>query len=478
MRGLRGTLRRMGLFATLALMVWPLAQAQDIAADEHEVSGNLTVSPSGVLLQSYHNAATGYSAGAGLSAGGLFLDGYQVGANGTIINGTGVLDGDDAFFNALTAGGITLGGGLNVGGTLHVQNSLRLGTWWNGSAEHAGLTMNFVDDGDANSGQVYFTSAAPQTTWSWEPNQGLVTLDANGNFSLTDNSSGNTVTMVPGNFSFVLSHNGTVVATVPVGSIPMASTIFASDGTATLGGGNIVIEGAGSSPSVTLGNYSLGTNSGGGALVLSASGSSQYIALDAISQMISFSNGFSIGGNSTQARLGLGNLGLAVGANSAANAMGAVALGGSANASGANAIALAGGAASGNSALAVGNGSLASGDNAVALGGGQASGNGAVALGVGSVAQAARATVLGHYNQPVSAAFVVGSGANSTAAANALVISNDGTTTLSGNATLTDASHQLQVNGASTFNGTTTFGGNVSLPQPLGDIPMGPFGRP
>jgi len=163
-----------------------------------------------------------------------------------------------------------------------------------------------------------------------------------------------------------------------------------------------------------------------------------------------------------------------------------MAIGGTANASGLNSLALAGGVASGNGAFSAGSGSVAGGDNSLALAGGQASGLGTVALGAGTVAQTWGATVVGHYNLPASGnatawsaadpAFVVGGGANSTAPANALVISNNGTTTLNGNTTLTDANHQVQVNGASTFNGTVTFGGNLTLPQPLGDIPMGPFG--
>ena len=475
-------------FLVLALVgaVAPQVHAQDVTADEYEVNGTLTVSPSGALLQGYSNATSGYSANAGLVVGGLLVNGAQVGTNGTILNGVGVREGDNAVFSNLTTGNIVLGGGLGIGGTLYIQNSLQLGAWSDGSVVHSGLALGFVDDGNAHSGQVYLTSAAPQTTWSWAPFHGLATLDPNGNFSLTDNVSGNTVTMVPGNFSFVLSHNGSVVATVPVGNIPAANTIFASDGTVSVGGGNIVVEGAGSSPGVILGNYTVGTNPGGSALVLSAAGSNGTVSLDAGSQAVVFSSGFWLGGGSSLTKLGLGNLGLALGGSAAASAPGAMAIGGTANASGLNSLALAGGVASGNGAFSAGSGSVAGGDNSLALAGGQASGLGTVALGAGTVAQTWGATVVGHYNLPASGnatawsaadpAFVVGGGANSTAPANALVISNNGTTTLNGNTTLTDANHQVQVNGASTFNGTVTFGGNLTLPQPLGDIPMGPFG--
>ncbi len=463
-----------------------VARGQNTTVDSLEVEGNLTVTSPGVSLAGYYDSATGYTVGAGLSVGGLNIGGSWVDAAGNIL-GNWVDNGGNATLDNLTAGGLVSGGGLSTGGTLHVQSTLNLGTWWNGSATHSGLTFNFADDGNAQSGQVYFTSASPQTAWVWAPSQGLAILDAHGNLSLTDNLTGNTVTMIPGNFSLVLSHNSTVLATVPVGSINATSSIFANDGTVTLGSGNIVLNGAGAPPTMGLGNFGVGTNSGGSALTFSAAGSGNTISLDAGSQAVTFSNGFSLGGNSTLTQVGFSGLGLAMGGNTTANAAGAVAMGGAANATGADSLALANGTSSGDGALAVGTGSLAAGNNSVALAGGQATGNGTVAIGVGTVAQPWGATVVGHYNQgtggnattwaPSDAAFVVGAGANSTAPANVLIISNNGTTTLTGNTTVTDASHQLQVNGASNFNGTVTFGGKVSLPEPLGDIPMGPFGN-
>ena len=465
----------------LAVVAAPFAHAADATADQVEVNGNLTVAPIGVSLQGYNNA------GAGLSVGGLFISGYQVDASGVILNGTGVQNGDDASFYSLTTGGMAVGGGLSIGGNLFIQNQLSIGSWWDGSAAHGGVAVTFFDDHNANSSQIYFTGAAPQTVWSWSPSQGLVTLEPNGNLSLTDNLSGNTVTLVPGNFSFVLSHNSTILAAVPFSSINAASTVFASDGTITLGGGNIVLDGASSAPTVNLGNYSLGLNNSGSAWMLSSASSGKTIVLNTADAELIFSNGFSLGGDNTQAWIGLSNLGLAFGSNTSAGAARAVAMGGQANASGVGALALSSGTASGNGSLALGNGSLASGSSSAAMAGGQATGNASLALGVGTVTQTWGAIATGHNNAPVSgnatawssedAAFVVGSGANSAAPANAMVIYNNGNITMSGNTTLTDASHQLQVNGASTFNGTVTFGGNVALPQPLGDVPMGPFGN-
>jgi len=463
-----------------------VARAQNATVDSLEVEGNLTVTSPGISLSGYSDSATGYSTAAGLSVGGLNIGGAWVDAAGNIL-GNGVNNGDNAALDNLTAGGLASGGGLSTNGTLQVQSTLNLGTWWDGSAEHTGLTVNFTDDNNAQSGQVYFTSAAPQATWVWAPSQGLAVLDTHGNLSLTDNISGNTVTMIPGNFSLVLSHNSTVLATVPVGNIDAVSTIFADDGTATLGGGNIVLNGAGATPTLGLGDFAVGTNSSGSAWVFSAAGSGNTINLDAGSQAVTFSNGFSLGGNGSMAQVGFNGLGLALGGNTAASAAGAVALGGTANATGADSLAMANGTSSGGGALAAGSGSVAGGNSSVALAGGEANGGGAVAIGVGTVAQAWGVTVVGHYNQSTGGnstawsssdpAFVVGGGANSTTPANVLLISNNGTTTLGGNTTVTDSSHQLQVNGASNFSGSVTFGGKVSLPGPLGDIPMGPFGN-
>jgi len=149
-------------------------------------------------------------------------------------------------------------------------------------------------------------------------------------------------------------------------------------------------------------------------------------------------------------------------------------------------LALSSGIASGLFAQAFGSDSTATGSNSVAAGGGQASAGYAIAFGVGTNAQTWGTVVVGHYNQPASGnatawtssapVFVVGRGVDSGTAANAMSIYYNGSTTLAGNATLTDTNHQAQVNGAASFNGPATFVGNVTMGQASGDIPMGPFG--
>ncbi|HTB64102.1 MAG TPA: hypothetical protein VK737_11010 [Opitutales bacterium] len=467
---------------TLGLIcgVSSLARADDTAADQYEVTGNLVVNVSGVHLDGYANATSGYSMGAGLAVGGLVIAGYQLDASGNIINATGVNNGDDATFSNLTAGGLTLGNNLNIAGNLFIQNSINLGSWWDGYTTHSGVSFSFTDDDNETSSQVSFTGMAPQMNWLWTPTNGTVALDANGNLTLTDSTSGNSVALIPGNASVVLSRDATVVATIPLAELNPTSTVFGSNSTLILGNGSIVLNGASSNPSIQLGNYSLSLNNGGNALLLSENGSSNAVVLDTAGQAVEFGNGFSLGGNGSQTQIGVGNMGFAVGGNASANAPGAVALMGNANASGAGALAVSGGLGGGNDAIAMGSGSAAWGLDSVALAGGNATGGNALAIGLGITAPTWGTVVVGHYNQPISGsaapAFVVGSGANSTATANALVIYNSGNMILSGNATMTDANHQLQVNGATTISGTANFNGNVWLGQVQGDVPMGPFG--
>jgi hypothetical protein len=463
-----------------------LARADDTTADQYEVTGNLAVNASGARLDGYANATSGYSMGAGLSVGGLVIAGYQLDAAGNIINAAGVRNGDDATFASLTAGGLTVGGNLNISGNLFIQNSISLGSWWDGYATHSGVSLAFLDDDNQASSQVSFTGLAPQMNWRWAPANGTVALDAQGNLTLADSTSGNSVALIPGNASVVLSHGATVVATLPLASLQPASTIFGSNSVLTLGNGSIALDGASSHPSMQLGNYSLALNDAGNALLLTENGSGNAVALDAAGQAVELGNGFSLGGNGSQTQIGLGNTGLAVGSNAAATAPGAVALAGNANASGMGALAMAGGLSAGSQAIALGSGSVAYGSDSVALAGGNATGSNAFALGLGVASPTWGTVVVGHYNQPISGsaatptsaapALVVGSGANSTAPANVLVIYNSGNMILSGNATLTDANHQLQVNGATTINGPANFSGNVWLGQAQGDVPMGPFG--
>lgn len=101
--------------------------------------------------------------------------------------------------------------------------------------------------------------------------------------------------------------------------------------------------------------------------------------------------------------------------------------------------------------------------------------DGSVTLGTNLTATAFNSVVVGHYNALLPAttttawaatdpAFIVGIGQNTTAAANGLIVLNNGNTTITGNATL-----------GSSSTTTVTIAGNVTINKPQGDIPMGVY---
>ena len=374
--------------------------------------------------------------------------------------------------NYVNTGGVSTLNTVTIAGAATVGGDVFAGNLSIPAANFGGIA--FQDGNDQVSGGVFFALLG------FAQGNGQLSFGANGVMFLTDNASGNSLSIRPADFT--ISLNGRSSGMV---------SLFGENATVTnYGSTNMSLDfsdtahpfvqlytSAGSSK--LTGNSSAATfnfaQAGGGGLTISPTG-----------QTISFSNGFVLNGNSTSAPFG--GLGVALGNDADAGGSG-VAIG-YASANGSLAIAL------GDNSIAVASGSVAliggnvTGTNAMALGANSiATAAGSAAFGPGTLAQTWGTVVVGHNNQVVTGnatvwaadepALIVGIGANSTTdgRASALVIFNNGHASITGPASLIDPSKTLQVNGSAILNGQATFSGNMVLTQPRGDISSGIYSR-
>jgi hypothetical protein len=365
--------------------------------------------------------------------------------------------------NYATSGGTATFGNVAVTGNANSSGDVRANSLITPAANFAGLL--FQDNNNQVSGTAYLD------VLSYSQGNGQLIIGANGQVSLADNATGNSITITPANFTVSLSgHNTGIISLQGSGaaitrySTPNMTLDFSS---AALP----YIQMESSLATATLvGNVSAATLdfsevSGGG------------VNISPTNQTLSFSNGFILNGNTSTTPFGKQSL--VVGDNAAAAGVGAVAIG---NAS-----------ANGILAIALGNSSYASAGGSVALMGGNAFGNNSLALGQNSNTTAANsvalgtgvaaenwgAVVVGNNNTPVNGnatawapgdpAFIVGNGTN------ALTILNNGNITVGGTAIMNNSTKSLQINGPATLNGQANFSGNVILSHALGDISMGNY---
>jgi hypothetical protein len=396
----------------------------------------------------------------------------------------GLPNGADASFSSLTvSSGMSIG---DVYGTVNTAGNLSLGSWSNGSQTLMGLTL----------GNAELSVPSPTATWHWQQN-GVGTavdqmrFDYGANLSLFANggSGRRMIGINPGASSVVTQAGSNAPQTYSL----IQNSVSASAMSLNLGD-SIYLDA--SAKSLRLGNATVTGNDEVGAFVFTDSLSGSAIAISPANSSVIFSNGFSITGNASTAKVNSGQTALALGGNAMVSGTNAVAISGG-NASGNGAIALgANSSASGVGAIAIGANSAASGNGAVALAGGNATANNAIAVGLGTSSPTWGTTVMGHYNVPISGnassyapadpAFIVGIG-NVTNPANGLVIYNNGDAVGAGNVTLANPAYvsptsvfqpvELQVNGSVNFNGSATLNGNIILAQPAGNLSMGAFGN-
>ncbi len=421
------------------------------------------------VAQAQDETYTGVTGGTMNVTGNLFTDGFnfthKLPDSTTVAGGLFVPDlsnyalrNDNVNFTSVTVTGITTAAGDVWAGNVTVTPSVLGG-------------ITFVDNNDE------LNAGVDGAALNVAQGNGQIDVDAHALFTLTDNSTGNSLVIRPSDFTLSLVGNH------HAGAISLLGT---TEDPTSYNGGNLTLDFSDTAAPF----MQLFAPGGSGALTGNASAATLNFArvggnglsLGPTGQAIAFSSGFVINGNSTSAPFG--TMSVALGNNALANGSGSVASGN--------------GSASGNLAVALGNNSLATSGGAVALAGGAASGNNAVAVGMyanaaatgsaaigsGVSAQTWGTVVVGQNNRVLTGnatawassdpAFIVGVAANSTSGGkNGLVIYNNGNLTLGGPANLVNGADTLLVNGSAVFNGQATFSGNVLLTQPRGDISPG-----
>jgi len=373
-----------------------------------------------------------------------------------------------------------------------VGPNFAFGTWSNGTANFNGADLNIHDNGDDTSSNITFLGTSPNVTWSWLETSGnavmQMKLDNRGNLTINDTFTSNYISFSPGNLTFILGENGTAYDTMSLWNYASgagAAITYVSSG----GAYPIVFNGNNSAaPLINLGNVSFQGNSSTDTLVINNGGNSS-TTIDPNLQTLTFTNGFAINYNYYTAQISLGNNAFVLGQNVSTAGSGTFAMGYGTSAGyspdaviGYGAYAgYIGDVSIGYEAATSENTSVAIGNNAFTLHYATAGGD-SVAIGQYTIAYIWGEEAVGHNNGwgspntswgATNSAFFIGVG-NSTTAANALAILNNGNATISN---LTTVSQSVAVDGATMFNGTTTFSGNVYFNQPWGSFPMGGFGN-
>ncbi len=358
---------------------------------------------------------------------------------------------------AATLGNVVVTGNASSGGDVGANNVITP------AASFAGLL--FQDNQDQVSGTASLVGLG------YAQGNGQLIIGPHGQVALTDNATGNSITITPANFTLSLSGHNTGI--IPLQGSSGATTRYTTS--------NLAVDFSNAAlPYVqmesALATATLAGNVSAATLAFAEVGGGG-VNISATNQTISFSNGYILNGNSSTAPFGnqslvVGDNALAAGAgavalgNASANGTLAMALGNGSYASAGGSVALLGGNAFGANSLAFGQNANATAANSMALGTGVAVGNwGAVVVGNNNALVGGNATAW----SPGDPAFIVGSGAN------ALTIFNNGNITVGGAAIMNNSAKALQINGSATLNGQANFSGPVLLSHAAGDISMGNY---